>query len=207
MIPNILYKFFTFLKPCFSFHFSFHLLSQQSARFVNIPTTPCPTALFIHPQGLANTLTYEYTNFSYKINKDRRERRQREGAWETTRMNDNVCDVELTSPWGTISIIRPQTTHTEENPNICSNMEQFLCRDNSRGQRWVRHVRAQTTSNMLVLQVLLCRRKQTNKHTVIMTLFMHLHKKGKIYQNVEPKKKKIENFSWLFEIYVPKQNQ
>lgn len=109
-------------------------------------------------------------------------------------MNDNVCDVELTSPWGTISIIRPQTTHTEENPNICSNMEQFLCRDNSRGQRWVRHVRAQTTSNMLALQVLLCRRKQTNKHTVIMTLFMHLHKKGKIYQNVEPQKKKSKVF-------------
>lgn len=64
------------------FHFSFQLLSQQSSRIVNIPLPaharlPQATALFIR---LANTLTYEYTNFKHKINKDRqhgkRERRR-----------------------------------------------------------------------------------------------------------------------------------
>lgn len=154
----VLYEYLTFFVLRHSFHFSFLLLSQQSSRFVNIPI-----ALFM---CLANTLTYEYTNFTYKINKDRqhgkrvKERGERRGsAPETTRMNDNVCDVGLTSPWGTISIIRPQTRRTwrtQTYARIWSNLCVETTQEVSAGSDMSR----QTTSNMLALQLLV--RKKTN---------------------------------------------
>lgn len=78
---------------------------------------------------------------------------------ETTRMNDNVCDVGLTSPWGTISIIRPQTRRTwrtQTYARIWSNLCVETTQEVSAGSDMSR----QTTYNMLALQLLV--RKKTN---------------------------------------------